>query len=302
MAESTPAATLYNLMTKEIPRASEVNPEVSPTLDAIIDRALRRDVNERYQTAKAMRDDLEAYIVAAGGVSHEELGDLTKTLFADIREKVQAQIKSQLATLSLNRAAESGRHTAHDLSQTQIRQMTNGLVELDDGFVDASSNATVFRVVTGDAHRASPSRRLALVAWFCIPLLALAASGLALMRSQQPPVAPTVVTTAAPPPVAPTIEPPQAATVGPVRSPGAPPATAAETATASASARAPVTATPAAPPRVVWVAPPRAAPAPQNPPSAAAPSAEAPRSTATATAAPPKPQEPPQGRTFRRDL
>ncbi len=298
MAESTPAATLYNLMTKEIPRASSVNDAVPSALDDIIDRALRRDVTERYQTAKEMRDELQAFIASAGGVTSEELGELTKALFADTRAKVQAQIKAQLATLSFGRVAESGRHTPLEvpLSQTQVRQMTHGLVALDDGFVEASSKASVFRVVTTQGELPQSTRRLALVAWFCIPLLALAASALALMRSQRAPAPEEQHAASSPPPAVTTI-------FEPAPPAPAPTPVAAETATASASAvsRPQVTAPPPQAPRQVWSPPPRPTPPPAAPQATtSATASEAPRSTSSAP--PPKPQDPPQGRTFRRDL
>lgn len=295
MAESTPAATLYNLMTKEIPRASTVNAEVPAALDDIIERALRRTVADRYQTAKEMRDDLEAFVTSAGGVASEELGELTKTLFAETREKVQAQIKAQLATLSFGRTTLAGTKTTQELtlSQTQVRQMTHNLVALDDGFVEGSSKASVFRVVTTQGEVPLSTRRMALVAWFCIPLLALAASGLALMRSQRAPAEEANVASAPPPPVTVLAPPP---VVAPAPAPAAP----SETASASSAVSRPaVTATPAPQPRQVWFPPP---PRP-SPPStqAAAAASDAPK-LAAPSAAPSKPQDPPQGRTFRRDL
>jgi serine/threonine-protein kinase len=321
MAESTPAATLYNLMTKEIPRASEVNPNVPAELDDIIERALRRDVSERYQTAKEMRDDLEAFIVSSGGVRHEELGEIAKTLFADTREKVQAQIRSQLATLSLGRTEShqqrpsSGQPTNHELGETQIRQTTPTniarLVSLDDGFVEASSKASVFRVVTTANPTPAPARRLALAAWFFVPLLALAASGLALWRAPHattvepltappPPPPATLASTAPTAPTAPVIS---ASTPATTSAPSAP-----EMASASASAstapRATTTTTTAPPPpRPIWIAPPPRPPAAPAPPQAptAGPATEAPRPAAPSTT-PAKTQDPPQGRTFRRDL
>jgi serine/threonine protein kinase len=297
MAESTPAATLYNLMTKAIPRASEVNPNVPKELDDIIDRALRRDVTERYQTAKEMRDDLEAFVVAAGGVRHEELGDLAKSLFADIRGKVEEQIRTQLATLSLARSAESLRLPSHDASETQIRSMTTGLVALDDGYVEASSKASVYRVLTAHQAPVPSTRRLALVAWFFIPLLALAITSIVVLRGQR---APAHEPAAAIAPSAPTPTATATTTASVVSVPSAAiPSAEPPPSTAPRPTAAPP---PPSPPRQSWVAP--AAPRPTPPPATAqAPavpteSVKAPSSAA----APPKTSEPAQGRTFRRDL
>ena len=289
MAESTPAATLYNLMTKAIPRASSVRPDIPAALDDIIDRALQRNVDERYQSAKAMRDDLEAYIATAGGVTSEEIGTLTKQLFADTREKVQAQVKAQLASLSFGKVTLNGTQTPSELglnlSLTQVRQMTSGLIALDDGSGEASSKASVYRVVTTTGEAPTSSRRLALVAWFCIPFLALVASGLALLRSQRAAPAPEVAASASAPPPGATLL---------ARVPAAAPSVSvsvAVTDTAPTSEpvapRPPATVT-AAPPRPVWTRP-----------TAASPAAH---SDASRSGAPARAPEPTQGRTFRREL
>ena len=59
MAASTPAATLYNVMTRPIPRASDVSPDVPGALADVIERALRRDREARYGSAREMCDALE---------------------------------------------------------------------------------------------------------------------------------------------------------------------------------------------------------------------------------------------------
>ena len=297
MAESTPAATLYNLMTKQIPRASSVNPDLPAALDDIIERALRRNVDERYQTAKEMREDLEAFITSLGGVTSDEIGQLTKTLFAETRERVQAQIKAQLAALSFGRTTLAGTQSTPELTQptlslTQIRKMTNGLVALDDGFVEASSKASVFRVVTTTGMAPVTTHRMALFAWFCIPLLALAASGLALLRSQRAP-APDQTTATAPPPPTTVLE--QIPTLTAATSASTPPAptpsmeAAPTPATTQPVTRPAVTWTP--PPRQVWTPPPRQ-------PSTSTHS----ESSKGSASSPAKPQESTQGRTFRREL
>jgi len=307
MAESTPAATLYNLMTKQIPRASSVNPAVPAALDEIIERALRRDVDERYQTAKEMREDLEAFITSVRGVTSDEIGQLTKTLFAETREKVQAQIKAQLAMLSFGRITLAGTQGAAELapaalSQTQIRHMTNGLVALDDGFVESSSKASAFRVVTMMGEVPVSTRRMALVAWFCIPLLALAASGLALVRSQQAPAPDATAAAARPPPTTVLERLPTPTTAASAAATAPPPATATATATEAATAAATEAATATAQavsgPAVPWSPPPRQA---WSRPSTQA-STRADPAKGPAAASPAEPRESTQGRTFRREL
>jgi len=318
MAEDTPAKTLYNLMNKAIPRASELNPSVPEGLSDVIAKSLERDVTKRYQTAKEMRDALEAFITSAGGVTHEEVGDLTKKLFADTREKVTAQIKVQLATLSLRNSEPGLSDSSPDFSLTQIRPTVPMLIDLGENGVETTSlsNAGLFRVVTSGGSvqtsstpapaPASTTKRVAMVAWVGITLLALGASGLALFRSQKAPPAPAATTAI------------QAA--APAQPAAAQPATATATATAenqaaatttttAADAKAPTTATAtaaAAQPRqnTSYVAPSRpvAAATPAAPHTAAAqsePKTAEPKAAAPSAA---KTQDPPQGRTFRRDL
>ncbi len=308
MAESTPAATLYNLLQKEIPRASEVNPDVPPALDAIIARALQREVRDRYQTAKEMRDELEAFVVSAGGVQNETLGNLVTTLFADTREKVQAQIRAQLTTLTL------GRPTPHDFDGSSIRNMPAAdatrsgfgsagasdrslvarLVALDDGFREGSSKASILRVVTASGQAPAPTRRAAVVAWFFVPLLALGAASYALLQTRRVP-APPPVTVVAPATATTTATPTATTAATPTATP-----TAAETATATATATQTASAQRTATPR--WVAPWRPTAPATTATTAATTAAEPPAAPAQAAPAKTAAEPTPTGRTFRRDL
>ncbi|MDF2696052.1 MAG: serine/threonine protein kinase [Labilithrix sp.] len=306
IGDSTPAKTLYNLMNKPIPLASTENPNVPAGLDNVIARALQRDVKDRFQTAKEMRDALEAFIATAGGVSSEEVGNFTKSLFSDTREKVQAQIKAQLTTLSLARTSEA--EIGHDLSHTQIRS-TGMLIELGDEFgadtASSLSNGSMFRVVSSASNPQPPStsRKIAIGAWAFVTLLALAVSGLALMRSQRA-ASPT-------PPLATTEVPPGTTSAAAVTAAASTATISASTSSVAASASAsPVSSTAPVPSptqaaltgRPTFV-PPRQNPTPpvttSHPTAAASP--EAPKASATA-ATTNKAQESPQGRTFRRDL
>src|SRR5437899_2450136 len=42
--------------------ASQINPRIPPALQAIVDRALAKDAQDRYQTMAALRDDLKAVL------------------------------------------------------------------------------------------------------------------------------------------------------------------------------------------------------------------------------------------------
>lgn len=294
MAGDTPAKTLHNLMNKAIPRASEVLPEVPAALDAILAKALERDVELRYASAKAMRDALEGWLTSVGGAPAEEVGALVSSLFEDRKRTVQQQVKAQLAALSLSRASEP----KVGVSQMHVRTDAT-LIDLSEG-ATPGSYASMFRVVSTGSGIApeTPGLRAGALALGAITLLALGVSGFALYCVQHAPAATTEVApvTTAPPATAATAA--TAATEAPVAKAAAPTATAAsEPPAVTATAR-----------HVAWAAPARAtAPAarPASTAPAALPAAPPTASDPSPPAASPsaaKPAETSTGRTFRRSL
>jgi serine/threonine-protein kinase len=79
----TDAATLSQTLKGEIPRASAQRTELPAELDAVLARALQRSSAQRYPSASAMRQDLEAWLGSAGHVPNPKaLGALMSELFA----------------------------------------------------------------------------------------------------------------------------------------------------------------------------------------------------------------------------
>ncbi|MDW8361904.1 MAG: protein kinase, partial [Myxococcales bacterium] len=77
-------ATLELTLRGAIPRLREIAPDVPAALDAIVDRALRRELEARYPNAAAMRDDLERWLRALPEpVGREELARYMRHIFAD---------------------------------------------------------------------------------------------------------------------------------------------------------------------------------------------------------------------------
>ncbi len=58
--------TLKRVQTAPITPPSRINPEVTPPLEAIVFRALERDVTRRYQWASELYDDLTSYLFSSG--------------------------------------------------------------------------------------------------------------------------------------------------------------------------------------------------------------------------------------------
>ena len=70
-----------NILTLPIPRFSTLRPEIDARLEAIIQKALQRDRDKRYQSAGEMLTDLEVYLYSDRyGPTNEKLGVYLKEL------------------------------------------------------------------------------------------------------------------------------------------------------------------------------------------------------------------------------
>ncbi len=79
--------TLKAVTEARLPRPSEINPAVPASLDAIVQRALTRDRELRYPTARDMSKDLSAAISALGGATAGDVAELMDELFATERKE-----------------------------------------------------------------------------------------------------------------------------------------------------------------------------------------------------------------------
>jgi serine/threonine protein kinase len=88
---------IQKVLGNEVALADELPRDVPPLLGAICRRALARDCNERYESAAAMRSDLERAIDDLGlRISMEEVGKVVSESFAELRASVRTQIEQQL--------------------------------------------------------------------------------------------------------------------------------------------------------------------------------------------------------------
>ncbi len=77
-----------NILTMPIPKFSTLRPDIDARLEAVIQRALQRDRDKRYQTAFDMLTDLELYLYSDRyGPTNEKLGVYVKELFG-VRDPV----------------------------------------------------------------------------------------------------------------------------------------------------------------------------------------------------------------------
>ncbi|HWA85675.1 MAG TPA: serine/threonine-protein kinase [Opitutus sp.] len=84
-----------NILNLAIPRFATLRPEIDPPLEAVIQKALQRDREKRYQSASAMLTDLEMYLYSDRyGPTNEKLGVYLKDLF-DVSESISTSPPSQ---------------------------------------------------------------------------------------------------------------------------------------------------------------------------------------------------------------
>ncbi len=73
-----------NILKMPIPRFGSLRAEIDPKLEVIIQKALQRDRDKRYQSAYEMLNDLELYLYSDGyGPTNEKLGAYLKTIMAE---------------------------------------------------------------------------------------------------------------------------------------------------------------------------------------------------------------------------
>jgi hypothetical protein len=89
----SPASIVQRALTWSAPRVSSVRAEVEPALDAIVERALKREPDLRYATASEMREALEDFLSQGPTTSSKELGRLMTLHFAAQREEREQQIQ-----------------------------------------------------------------------------------------------------------------------------------------------------------------------------------------------------------------
>ncbi|MSU23987.1 MAG: serine/threonine protein kinase [Opitutus sp.] len=89
------AQSRRNILTMPIPQFSTLRSDVNPKLEAIIQRALQRDREKRYQSAHDMLTDIEIYLYSDGyGPTNEKLGVYIKDLFG-VRDPIIPSLSSR---------------------------------------------------------------------------------------------------------------------------------------------------------------------------------------------------------------
>ncbi len=101
----TEVATLRAVTTDEIPSVRSVAIDAPEELAAVAERALRRDLSERYASAAEMRDDLETYLRGLSAATrHRDVGKHLHGMFEQAithrREAISACVKGEMGDVS----------------------------------------------------------------------------------------------------------------------------------------------------------------------------------------------------------
>lgn len=88
---------LARLLKEPAPPLSAVRPDAPEDLEAIIERALAKRVEDRYESAAELLEDLEAHLATRDDMmTMREIGALVSTTFADERRRMNALIEETL--------------------------------------------------------------------------------------------------------------------------------------------------------------------------------------------------------------
>jgi serine/threonine protein kinase len=115
--------TLNNVLEMKVPPPSAHRPDVPPSLDAVVMRALARDLSVRYPTGQAMADDLEP-ILRETGAHPRMLADLLREAFTTDVARSQESLSSVTPEMlaKLTEDVEPGTGTLPTSSGTKSRQ------------------------------------------------------------------------------------------------------------------------------------------------------------------------------------
>jgi serine/threonine-protein kinase len=166
---------MHRVVYEGVPSPREVKPDMLPSLEAVVMKAMARKIEERYATCLDLQADLEKVLVELGEqVTLKDIAKFTSTLFADVRADRRRLIEAQL-----KRADSPG-------STGEYPIVLRGAVDVGAG---SSQTLTGSGVETlGDDPSASARRGWKLMAVLTGTVALLSAGAYAMLRGQPPPV------------------------------------------------------------------------------------------------------------------
>jgi serine/threonine-protein kinase len=208
-ARSDVASIVTRIAGDDPPLLRTVREDVSPELEAIVARALRRDRDARYSSADEMRADIARALrgrqEGADGALAQTLGEM----FAETRDVARARIKSLVASVT---SADSSRErvSSSDVVPTLLHAPDTlppllGEGRTSSGMVYAATRPSTAPSLASPVLSASgmtlpPARRASFWPWASAGAVALAAIAFILLRKapQPPPAQATAPVASAP--------------------------------------------------------------------------------------------------------
>jgi serine/threonine-protein kinase len=109
---NTNAATLMEVLTAQIPLVMDVAPNMPLTLGQVVENALQRKAENRYPTARRMKEDIDGYFrEIPRPISREEVGAFVSEAFGDVRTKQAKVVEECLADATASRLPRTGKRT-----------------------------------------------------------------------------------------------------------------------------------------------------------------------------------------------
>jgi serine/threonine protein kinase len=125
------AATLHHLVTNrdpgdyppfQFPSARTINPHVSPQLEQILNKALKTNASERYQSAVDMRQDIESLIVGTSTIGMTDGYRLSGTLHTRTAPSATDKATRPTSSSTFPSASDTFASSTRSGQRTQSRQ------------------------------------------------------------------------------------------------------------------------------------------------------------------------------------
>jgi eukaryotic-like serine/threonine-protein kinase len=188
---------MRNIITRPVIPPRTKNPRITPELDAVIQRALQKDADRRYQTAAEMGADLENAMISLGGpVTVEEVATYVRATLGDRDRKRRAAIRDAVLKID-EQAAASTQEPRESVSSILLTQTSTPPAQLAEAIgagatlpglgseLRHASSSTLQAVSTHDDRRRRPGRAIAAIGGVLLTAGAIAAA-VAFWRDRAP--------------------------------------------------------------------------------------------------------------------
>lgn len=195
---------LTNIIKGQIPTLRETKPDAPEELIRICDKAIAKSRDDRYPTAIALQQDLEAYLASTkSDVSTREVGKVVGTVFAKERATTRSVIEEHLASLKAGKTTEKVPSLRPDVDETESSASSSAKLDVPrlaepPSFTNATSpslagtpGATAIPTTAHDAlaKEVAANRQKAVIGVGAFVAVALAGSAFALRSPEPSPLA-----------------------------------------------------------------------------------------------------------------